>query len=85
MGYNGCWKIGNKQFLIVEGAYSCHPVFGAYADITVFSDVSANEQTERIRYRNGEEMLNRFLTRWIPMEEEYFSHYKIGDNADLWV
>jgi uridine kinase len=83
MDYNGVREVGNKTFRIVEGSYSCHPILGAYADITVFSDVSSNEQTERIRKRNGEEMLKMFLTRWIPMEEEYFSHYMIGDKADI--
>lgn len=81
MDYNGVREIGNKMFRIVEGSYSCHPKFGAYADITVFSDVSENKQIERIRKRNGEEMLKMFLERWIPMEEKYFSYYMIGDNA----
>ena len=81
MSYNGTREIGNKTFRIVEGSYSCHPVFGEYADITVFSDVSVNEQIERIRKRNGEEMLKMFQTRWIPMEEEYFSHYMVGEKA----
>lgn len=83
MDYNGIREVGNKAFRIVEGSYSCHPIFGAYADITVFSDVSTNEQIERICKRNGEEMLKMFLTRWIPMEEKYFSHYMVGDKADI--
>ena len=81
MDYNGVRKIGNKMFRIVEGSYSCHPIFDTYADITVFSDVSSDEQIERIRKRNGEEMLKMFQSRWIPMEEEYFSYYTIRDNA----
>ena len=81
MDYNGIRKVGNKMFRIVEGSYSCHPIFGAYADITVFSDVSADEQIARIRKRNGEEMLKIFLKRWIPMEEEYFSHFMIADKS----
>ena len=81
MDYNGVREVGNNTFRIVEGSYSCHPIFGSYADITVFSDVSSDEQIERIRKRNGEEMLKMFLARWIPMEEEYFSHYMIGDKV----
>lgn len=83
MDYDGKREIGNKQFCIVEGSYSCHPFFGEYADITVFSNVSAEEQIERIRSRNGEEMLKVFLSKWIPMEEEYFSHYRIEANSDI--
>ncbi len=81
--FNGKREIGSKQFRIVEGAYSCHPKFGNYADITVFSDVSADEQTERIRRRNGEEMLGMFLNKWIPMEEEYFLHFGIKNKTNL--
>lgn len=81
--YNGLRKTENKKFRIVEGSYSTHPVFGSYSDITVFSDICAGEQAERIRNRNGEEMLKIFLDRWIPMEEEYFSYYSIKEKADI--
>lgn len=76
-------KIGNSPVRIVEGAYSCHPVFGDYADITVFSDVPKEEQIKRIRKRNGEKMLEIFRTKWIPLEEEYFSYYSIEEKADM--
>ncbi len=58
---------------IVEGSYSMHPAFGKYYDISFFSDVTAEEQEERILRRNGENMLERFRREWIPMEEKYFS------------
>lgn len=83
MDFNGKREIKSKSFRIVEGSYSCHPAFGAYADITVFSDVSEEEQINRIRNRNGKEMLKTFLSRWIPLEEEYFKHYGIKTNAQL--
>lgn len=83
MAYTGKRQIGSKPFRIVEGAYSCHPVFGKYADITVFADAPSAVQIERIRNRNGEEALHMFLQRWIPLEEEYFSHYMIRDQADI--
>jgi len=85
MDYSGNREIGDKPFRLVEGSYSTHPKFGSYADVTVFSDLSADEQTERIRKRNGEEMLEMFQNRWIPMEEDYFAFYKIKDNADITV
>lgn len=83
--YNGNREIGTKPFRIVEGAYSTHPIFGRYADITVFSDVSADEQIKRILNRNGEKMLEMFKSKWIPMEEEYFSHYAIKEKSDMGV
>lgn len=85
MDFRGMREIGNKPFRIVEGSYSCHPKFGSYADITVFSDVPAEEQIIRIRKRNGEAMLEMFQGRWIPMEEEYFSYYSVKDRADITV
>jgi len=83
MDYSGMQEIGNTRFRIVEGSYSCHPKFGRYADITVFSDVAYEEQLRRIGIRNGEKMLEMFKSRWIPLEEEYFSHFGIRDLADI--
>ena len=44
MDFNGDKKIDNTRFRIVEGSYSCHPLFKDYADITVFSNVEPEEQ-----------------------------------------
>ena len=85
MDYHGKRSITDAHYRIVEGSYSLHPIFGDYATLTVFSDVTPAEQTERIRVRNGEEMLARFLSRWIPLEEEYFTHYEIARRCDLTV
>lgn len=61
-----------SHYYIVEGAYSCHPALGEYMSLKVFSDVESEEQLERIRRRDGEEMLKNFQSYWIPMEEAYF-------------
>lgn len=68
---------------IVEGAYSCHPRFGGYMTLRVFGEVEPEEQCRRIRERNGEERLARFLNEWIPMEENYFKAFRIREEADL--
>lgn len=83
MDYNGRRTIGGGKIRIVEGSYSCHPVFGEYADIRVFSDVDGEEQLNRIRERNGEQMAEIFRDRWIPMEEAYFQAYEIAEKADI--
>lgn len=83
MDFGGECVIENKNFRIVEGSYSCHPKFGKYADITVFSDVAPDEQMERIFSRNGSEMAEIFRTKWIPLEEKYFLKYSILQNADI--
>ena len=83
MDYHGNQEISVGKFRIVEGSYSCHPVFGRYADVVVFSDVDAEEQMERICIRNGEKMAEMFRTRWIPLEEAYFTAYDIAVKADI--
>lgn len=83
LDYHGLRTVATSQWRIVEGAYSCHPYFGNYADLKVFSDIDADEQMERIIKRNGVEMAKRFQTEWIPLEEDYYRFYKIKENADI--
>ena len=59
--------------IICEGSYSLHSIFGEYYDIAYFSDIDPETQRQRIRARNGEAMLSRFMNEWIPMEERYFA------------
>lgn len=83
LDYHGLRTIAESQWRVVEGAYSCHPYFGDYADLKVFSDINADEQMERIVRRNGTEMAKRFHTEWIPMEERYYEYYQIKEKADV--
>ena len=83
MDYHGRCEIGTAAVRIVEGCYSCHPAFGAYADKIVFSDVDAEEQMQRILKRNGREMAEMFRQRWIPLEEAYYAQYDIPAKADI--
>lgn len=66
-------KIEPARLIICEGSYSHHPIFGKYYDIAYFSDVDPETQRQRIKERNGEAMLSRFVNEWIPMEERYFA------------
>lgn len=81
MALNGMREVAGGAYRIVEGSYSHHPALGDYADVRVFSHVGAEVQKERILHRNGEEMLQMFLSRWIPMEERYFAALAIRDKA----
>lgn len=76
-------EIPEGSLRIVEGAYSCHPLFGNYMGLRVFCDVEPQEQLRRIERRNGAEMLEKFRSNWIPMEEQYFQHFQIREHADL--
>jgi len=77
MDFHGERRIEESRIRIVEGSYSLHPVFGAYADIMVFSDVDKEEQMRRIISRNGSEMAEIFRNRWILLEEDYFASEKM--------
>lgn len=66
-----------KRLNIIEGSYSLHPYFQNPYQLKVFMDIDRQEQIQNIRKRNGEEGLNDFLERWIPMEEMYFHKMRI--------
>lgn len=77
MDFHGMAKVDPAPFIIIEGTYSCRPDFFPYWDMTVFLDVSEEEQLHRILKRNGKEQLTQFVERWIPMEERYFEVFGI--------
>lgn len=72
-----------SEIYIVEGAYSLHPYYGWNPDIKIFVDIDPELQKERILKRNGEEMLKRFESMWIPMEEKYFETFNMESKADI--
>lgn len=83
MDLRGSQYVAASPLRIVEGAYSCHPALGNYMTLRAFSDVEPGEQQRRILERNGPEGWENFRTRWIPMEEKYFSAFGIREKADV--
>ena len=75
-------QIQASQVVIVEGSYSLHPVFKKYYDISIFVTTPKEEQLSRLKKR-GSDVFEMFIWRWIPMENKYFSHYKIEESCDL--
>jgi len=75
--------VRSKTWRIVEGSYSSHPIFGDYADLRVFCDITPEEQMQRIVKRNGDAMARVFAEKWIPMEEQYFAAELIREKADV--
>lgn len=72
-----------KPISIIEGCYSCHPHLWDIYDLRIFLNISKKEQLQRILQRNGVEQLNIFRERWIPLEERYFSAFRIPQRCDL--
>lgn len=71
------------KFVVVEGSYSQHPLFGDYADLKIFVDVDKETQKQRILDRNGASMWERFNKEWIPMEDNYFHTFSIRKKSDI--
>ncbi len=71
-----------NELVVVEGSYCLHPSLFDYYDLRVFVDVDAKQQMQRIVKRNplSAEM---FRTKWIPLEEKYFSAFSIPERCDI--
>lgn len=76
-------RVEPAPVILVEGSYSLHPRLRAFYGLKVFLTLDPAEQLERIRRRSGEAALETFRTRWIPLEERYFSACGVADCADL--
>lgn len=68
---------------IIEGVYSLHPKLEIKYDLAIFLSVSGDEQRRRILQRDGIEMLRRFEQEWIPLENRYFTEFRIRNKCDL--
>ena len=65
--------------LILEGSYCNLPLIRDSADFRLFLSVPPELREERLRARESPESLKMFHTRWIPLENEYFSAYRLPD------
>lgn len=74
--------VQNTKFIIVEGAYAMHPYLGKYYDISIFLSATEAARIQRISARGQD--VERFITRWIPLENKYFQEFGIRELAD-WV
>ena len=75
-------SVSNNGVILFEGSYSCHPELEKFYDLKIFLTVSPDEQLKRLEIRNPER-LDAFKSRWIPLEEKYFSHFDIQSTCDI--
>lgn len=80
MSYTGLVEVKNDNLVIVEGSYALHPAFPPYWDVSLLLTVSDEEQIKRLKVRSSEK-LDDFISRWIPMENDYFSSCNILERA----
>lgn len=71
-----------KRINIIEGTYSHHPYFGDVYDLKVFLQVSEEVRRQRILQRPVF-LHKRFFEQWIPMEQQYFTHFSVAAGSDL--
>ncbi len=72
-----------KQLNIIEGVYCMHPSLADSYNLKVFLHIDEEKQSMRIKKRNGELMYKKFLSEWVPKENQYFSQMKIPEQCDL--
>ena len=75
-------ELDTEKITIVEGSYSCHNALYSYYDLHIFLDISKKEQLRRIKLRDGDEKAEIFKSKWIPLEENYFSTFGIANKCE---
>lgn len=75
-------QVEPKAINIIEGSYSLHPHFERYYDLKILLEIDTATQRKRLSRRNPA-LYDRFLTEWIPMEEQYFNETKIAERCDI--
>ncbi|MBQ3006302.1 MAG: uridine kinase [Clostridia bacterium] len=82
-GYTAVRSICASKPIIIEGAYSTHPVIPDIYDLKIFLKISPETQLERIKKRNGAQALEAFQSKWIPFENKYFEAFSIVSKCDI--
>lgn len=69
--------------VIVEGAYCLHPDLWALYDLRAVVTIAPEQQQARILKRNGQAMLGRFISEWIPLENRHIAARSLLTRCDL--
>ena len=75
-------EVQPNKLSIVEGTYAQHPYFGDAYDLRIYLQVSEQLRAQRILQRPAF-LHRRFFEEWIPMEQQYFKAFAIGEKSDL--
>lgn len=79
--YDGEVFIPENGILVVEGSYALHPAFPRYWDISFLLSIDRDEQIKRLEKRSPEK-LDAFISKWIPLEDEYFTECDVASRSD---
>ena len=75
-------EVSPAPFAVAEGSYALHPSLRRYYAASVFVTCAPDVQRARIAARSGEDSLQAFDAKWIPLEEAYFAAYDIPSLAN---
>jgi len=75
-------ELDGSSLTIIEGTYSQHPSLKKYYDLKVFLTCEREEQTRRLRAREGD-YYPTFDRVWRTLEERYFAACGTEEGSDL--
>lgn len=78
--YTGEVHVPSGSLVIVEGSYALHPKVSVYWDVSILLSVDGNEQIRRLTLRSPDK-IDMFISKWIPLENEYFSSCNTSSRA----
>ncbi len=81
LSYDGEVFIPGDGPVIVEGSYALHPEFPRYWDASFLLSIDRGEQIRRLSLRSPGK-LDMFISKWIPLEDEYFKGCDIASRAE---
>ena len=71
--------------VVVEGVSSTDVRLGVPWDVQVWVEASREVRLARALERDGESMMEQWLTDWMPSEERYAEAQRPRERADFWV
>ncbi len=72
-----------SKIIILEGVYSYNKHLQNYINHLIFFNVNFDEQLLRLKTRENDKNLEKFINIWIPKENEYYDTFPIISNAEL--
>ena len=74
-------QLPETTFLILEGSYVNLPAIRTLADVRCYLDTPEEIRMERLIRRESPASLAMFQSRWIPLEQAYYSAYQLPDEG----
>jgi len=72
-----------KDIVILEGVYSYNSLLSKHFNYLVFIHIDKDIQNNRLLKRSSPFIYNKFITEWIPRENEYFNYFEILEKSDI--